>query len=465
MRNQSHSGAEPGRRVAVIGSGISGLAASWHLARSGCAVTLIEADDRPGGHSNTVTAALDADLFDVDTGFIVYNERTYPNLTRLFRTLEVETVKSNMSFAVSREGLEYSGTGLGGLLAQPLNVFRPRFWALLRDLRRFYAAAPNLMPAPGTTLSEMLELGGYSATFANDHLLPMMAAIWSTDADEVGEMQARAFLDFFINHGLLQIRDRPQWRTVKGGSRRYVDAILAHSGITLELNKPVLRVQRHAAGVRVSTVEGAREFDEVVLATHADRSLALLADPSVAEAKTLRSFRYTPSTAWLHTDTRLMPRSRRAWASWNYLGTPTGRLCVTYWMNRLQPLATGRDVLLTLNPDDQPDGVLGRFDYEHPVMNTETARARESLWALQGERRTWFCGAYFGYGFHEDGLQSGLAVAEQITGVARPWDLAEPNTRVHVEPLRHPVAPLSLSRPPPRTSQSGVAAAARLDAA
>ncbi len=421
-----------GKSVAVVGSGIAGLAAAWHLARSGYEVTLIEADARPGGHSNTVDAELDGEVFAVDTGFIVYNEQTYPNLTRLFLETGVDTAASNMSFGVSANGLEYSGTGLRGLFAQPWNAVRPRFVSMLWSLFRFYRDARGLHPAPDTTLSELLAEGGYSKAFAEDHLLPMMAAIWSAEADTVGEMQAQAFLDFFTNHGLLQFRNRPQWRTVTGGSRTYVDALLAEPGIELELGTPVQRVERGVGGVRVTTSGGTRQFDEVVLATHADRTLALLQNPSEDERRVLEAFAYTPSTAWLHTDAELMPRRRAAWASWNYLGSEDGRLCVSYWMNNLQALATQRDVLLTLNPTQEPRGVLGRFEYEHPVQNARTAAMRRRLWSLQGSRRTWFCGAYFGYGFHEDGLQSGLAVAEQISGRPRPWNLPNPHTRIHV---------------------------------
>ncbi len=426
--------------VAVVGSGISGLAASWLLARSGHEVTLIEADTRPGGHSNTVDAVVDGDPVEVDTGFIVYNEHTYPNLTRLFLEAGVSTVPSNMSFAVSARGLEYSGTGLRGLFAQPKNLFRPRFLSMLSSLVRFYRAAPTLRPAPGTTLRQLLRDGGYAPAFGEDHLLPMMAAIWSADADDVGDMEAQAFLDFFTNHGLLQFRDRPQWRTVRGGSRRYVGKLLAEPGISLELGSPVERVERRADGVRLSTAAGTRRFDDVVLATHADRSLAMLGDASADERRVLGAFEYAPSTAWLHTDQTLMPRRRSAWASWNYIGARDGRLCVTYWMNQLQPLGTERDVFVTLNPPREPRGVLGRFEYEHPVLNTQTAAMRRQLWRLQGVRGSWFCGAYFGYGFHEDGLQSGLAVAEQISGGARPWTLPNPHTRVHVTsvPRRRP---------------------------
>lgn len=418
--------------IAVVGSGVAGLSVAWLLARAGRRVRLLEASDRPGGHSNTVDARLQGEEISVDTGFIVYNEQTYPNLTRLFAELSVETVGSNMSFGVSTGRVEYSGTGLDGLFAQRRNLFRPRFWSMLLDLVRFYREAGRLRPQTGTTLNELLRAGGYSRALAEDHLLPMMAAIWSTDAGSVGDMEASAFLKFFTNHGLLQFRDRPQWRTIVGGSRTYVDAMLREPGVSLETGVRVHTIERMTDGVRLVARDGVRQFDEVVLAVHAPDALRLLAVPSHAELELLEPFRYTPSTAWLHTDATLMPRQRRAWASWNYLTAADGRLCVTYWMNHLQPLTTRHDVFLTLNPPREPAQAVASFDYEHPVLNTATARAREGLWQLQGQQRTWFCGAWFGYGFHEDGLQSGLAVAEAISGVQRPWELSEPNSRISV---------------------------------
>ena len=369
--------------VAVVGSGIAGLAAAWQLARAGRSVTLIEAAERAGGHSNTVRACVAGDEIDVDTGFIVYNEHTYPNLTRLFAELGVATAASEMSFAVATERLEYSGRGLGGLFVQRRNLLRPRFWRMLRDLVRFYREAPTLQPAPGMTINELLGCGGYSRALAEDHLLPMMAAIWSTDAGTVGDMEAGAFLDFFTNHGLLQFRHRPQWRTVAGGSQHYVTAMLAQPGITLETGSRVQAVERGAECVRVKTNTGVRHFRELVIATHAPQALAMLSDPSATELELLGAFDYAPSTAWLHTDSLLMPQSKRAWASWNYLSAASGRPCVTYWMNNLQPLPTTRDVFVTLNAPGEPAGTLASFEYEHPVLNTATARAKERLWELQ----------------------------------------------------------------------------------
>lgn len=426
----------------MVGSGVAGLSAAWLLARGGREVTLIEAQDRAGGHCNTVEVATSDGPVAVDTGFIVYNEKTYPNLTAFFAHMGIETSASDMSFSVSRNGLEYSGCGVQGLFAQRRNLLRPQFWRMLRDVKRFYAQAPLLDPDAALTLGDLLARGDYSDTFASDHLLPMAAAIWSTETRDMRDMQAREFLAFFANHGLLQLRDRPQWRTVTGGSRRYVQQITMQPGINLQLNCRVRRVRRTATGVLVNVMaqpgqQQEQHFDEVVFATHADQALNLLEDATDHESNLLGAFEYSRATAVLHSDTSYMPRERRAWASWNYLDhrgadqQTHDPLCLSYWMNRLQPLGTDLPIFVTLNPHGCPQDVHASFEYEHPVMNTASARAREKLWALQGQRNTWFCGAYFGNGFHEDGLQAGLAVAEEITGRARPWRVADADGRIY----------------------------------
>jgi len=438
------------RRIAVIGTGISGLSAAWLLSRAHD-VEVYEADGRIGGHSNTVEVALAGGPVAVDTGFIVYNEPCYPNLTALFSHLGIETAATDMSFAVSldRGRVEYAGSDLGGLLAQPRNLLRPRFWSMIADLLRFYREAPRALDAMGEeSLDDWLDARGYGAAFREDHLHPMAAAIWSTPAMDVGRHPAAAFVRFCENHGLLRLSDRPVWRTVVGGSREYVARLCTPFADRIRLSTPVVAVRRVGAGIEI--VDGAgtrRRYDRVVIATHADRALALLADPTADERRLLSAFRYSRNEAMLHGDPDLMPQRRRAWASWNYLSDGRGhdrRLSVTYWMNRLQPLgAETPDLFVTLNPLREPrrDRVHATIAYEHPIFDTATFRAQKELWSLQGQGGIWFCGAHFGAGFHEDGLQSGLAAAEEAGDLRRPWTVAAPDGRIFRTPLRVPPAP------------------------
>ncbi|MEW6123147.1 MAG: FAD-dependent oxidoreductase [Pseudomonadota bacterium] len=429
-------GSDAPLRVAIIGSGISGLSAAWLLSKRHD-VTLYEADTRLGGHSHTV----DAGDVPVDTGFIVYNEATYPNLTALFAHLDVPTKTADMSFAVSAEGgrLEYSGHGLGGLFAQKRNLANPRFYSMLRDLLRFYRDAPRDPAAGGgLTLAEYLDAGRYGAAFREDHLFPMAAAIWSTPSARIGEYPAEAFIRFFVNHGLLQVRDRPLWRTVDGGSRAYVRRLLAAMPAQVRSGDPVTFVQRVGGQVAVGTADGAaRWYDHVILATHADQALRLISHPTPDETRLLGAFSYTRNTAVLHSDAGLMPRRRSAWAAWNYLSEGRGadrRLSVTYWMNALQGLDPQRPLFVTLNPARpvREESILRTDTYEHPVFNLAALEAQKQLWSLQGRQGLWFCGAYFGAGFHEDGLQSGLAVAEALGGVRRPWSVAGESDRITI---------------------------------
>lgn len=442
------SGEGQGSTIAVVGSGISGLAAAWLLAKHH-RVTLFEQDGRPGGHSRTIDVAMaDGTRVPVDTGFIVYNEVTYPNLTALFAHLGVPTKPSEMSFAVSLDdgALEYSGgADLKGLFAQRKNLFSPRFWSMLRDLLRFYREAPAHAGKLGlATLGEFLALHRYGQAFRDDHLLPMAAAIWSAPALSILDYPAEAFIRFCENHGLLKIGDRPRWRTVDGGARAYVGRMLADYDGRLCTGRAAARIARHPGGVTVTDRTGTTErFDRIVIATHADQALKLLADPSPAEASLLAAFRYSRNAAILHDDPALMPRRRKTWSSWNYLGHRkagggANDLCVSYWMNRLQGIGGDRPLIVTLNPNVTPraGSVIDSVTFEHPLFDSAALAAQRAFWEVQGDRATWYCGAWFGAGFHEDGLQSGLAVAEAIGGVARPWTVADPNGRIHVTPRR-----------------------------
>jgi predicted NAD/FAD-binding protein len=367
-------------------------------------------------------------------------------LTALFAYLGVTTKPSEMSFAVSMDGgdLEYAGTDLRGLFAQHTNLVRPRFWSMLRDLYRFYRDAPRHLPAlpPSTTLGEFLESHGYGEAFQQDHLLPMAAAIWSGSASSVRDYPALHFIRFFENHGLLKFTGRPIWRTVEGGSREYVSKLLTRISET-RLRRAARSIRRRSGSVLIKDASGGEQaFAHAVLACHADQTLALLDDRTKQEVTLLGAFGYTRNHAVLHRDPNLMPRRRSVWASWNYLGRRdrSDELAVTYWMNRLQSLTNAPPLFLTLNPvqDPAPASVLWEDIYHHPSFDTDAMRAQTNLWSLQGKQRTWFCGAYFGAGFHEDGLQSGLAVAEQLGGVRRPWSVPNESGRITVTAMQTP---------------------------
>lgn len=440
------------KSIAVIGSGISGLSAAWLLSRAHD-VTLYEQDGRLGGHSNTVDVPIGGDgqgRLPVDTGFIVFNEACYPNLIALFDRLDVPTSPTDMGFSVSIDAgrYEYSGNGIGGLFGQSSNLLRPGHWRMVADLLRFFREAPK---ADGALSGYDVSLGDYLATqrysdeFIARHILPMAAAIWSTPSADVLEFPLSAFLRFFSNHGLLQVRNRPLWRTVRGGSREYVRRLTADMNAEIRAGEPVRAVTRSLEGVEIVTRQGSRSFDGVVLATHADDALRLLADADGEERQLLGSFRYARNRAVLHRDATFMPRRRRLWSSWNYLGIGEGlnrRLSVTYWMNKLQPLGEAPELFVTLNPacDFAAEHEIAAFDYAHPMFDARAMSAQRGLWRLQGRRRTWFCGSYFGYGFHEDGIQSGLAAAEAVGGVRRPWQVVDESGRIHLHPSPAPLA-------------------------
>lgn len=434
--------------IAVIGTGIAGMSAAW-LLDQGHSVTVYEKNDRIGGHSNTVDAPATQGHTRVDTGFIVYNERNYPNLTALFRHLDVPTKDSEMSFSASLQGgrLEYAGTDLNGLLGQRRNIVRPRFWRMVADLLRFYREVPAMLddPAAGDiSLGDYLRRENYGQSFVEDHLLPMGAAIWSTTAPEMKAYPATAFIRFFKSHGLLTLTDRPQWRTVEGGSRAYVERLTASYRDRIRFGG-VKSVRRAPNGVLVEDNGGTVErFDHVVIATHADEAISLLADPDPQEEKLLGGWRYTQNRAVLHRDPSLMPQRRRVWSSWNFIGgdEDTGQLCVTYWMNRLQSLDDSDPLFVTLNPVREPAAgtVIHEVDYTHPFFDTDALASQRGLWSLQGQRHTWYCGSYFGHGFHEDALQAGLAVAEQLGGIRRPWTVEGESDRIYMTPSAPAVA-------------------------
>ena len=423
--------------IAVVGSGISGLSAAWLLSTKHN-VTVYEASNYLGGHSNTVDVMCGDQKITVDTGFIVYNEPAYPNLTQLFNELSVETYPTEMSFAVSVDNgkLEYAGNGLGRLFAQKMNLFNLGFWRMLKDIKRFYAQAPiDARLDQEITLGDYLSNKNYSEFFYENHLYPMAAAIWSMPASKVKDYPFASFVNFCVNHGLLQIGNRPIWRTVKGGSREYVSKISERFINRVELNNPVITIKRYEGSVEIKSKNNTKKYDHVVLSCHADQALSLLENPSESEKAILGSFKYSKNYTVLHHDTSIMPKDKKVWSSWNYLSAEQGlsaQLTVTYWMNRLQKLDTSSSIFVTLNPVKPPkkEKIYREFIYHHPIFDTDAIIAQKKLWSLQGNQKTWFCGSYHGFGFHEDGLQSGLAVAEKLAGTKRPWRISGESNRI-----------------------------------
>jgi predicted NAD/FAD-binding protein len=415
----------------VIGGGVAGLSAAWMLSRAHD-VTLFERNAYIGGHSNT----LDVDTPDgpaaVDTGFVVYNRRNYPLLTRMFEHLGVAVQDTDMTFSASIDDgrIEYAGSGLNTLFAQRRNLVQPAYWGMLRDILRFNRDAKRRLEAGASgpeTLGEFLEQHGYGRRLRDHYLLPMAAAIWSCPPQTMREFPAHSFLSFFRNHGLLDLANRPQWRTVTGGSREYVHRILAELPGHTHASRPATCVCRSETGAVVHTRGGPPEhFDEVILACHADEALRLIDRPSRAEGRILGAFSYQENRTLLHSDPQLMPRARRVWSSWNYLAHSlrgrTDRVSVTYWMNRLQRLGASQPLLVSLNPLREPraDRVLAELSYHHPVFDTAAIKAQQELSTLQGTERLWFCGSYAGFGFHEDALRSAVGVCAGL-GVRPPW--------------------------------------------
>lgn len=441
----------PRLQVAVVGSGIAGLAAA-HVLADHADVSLFEAGSYFGGHTHTVDVRLPTAAgpvtHGVDTGFLVFNERTYPQLIALFDELGVARAKSDMSFSVQvgagrPHALEWSGASLASVFAQPANLLRPRFLGMLRELLRFNALATGLAQKGQSDallqpLGEFLDEQRFGSAFRDWYLLPMLGCIWSSPTDQMLRFPVGTVLRFCHNHGLLQVQDRPQWWTVDGGARQYVEKITARIR-TKHLNTPVRSIQRDGAGVRVLTDARAERFDKVIVATHSDQALALLHAPSPEESRILGAIRYQDNRAVLHTDTAVLPQRRAAWAAWNYERAPSdaaesSRVCLHYLINRLQPLPFTQPVLVSLNPVRAiaAERIVGEYDYAHPVFDEAAIRAQAQVGALQGQRHTYFCGAWMGYGFHEDGLKAGLAAGRAL--------LAQAGTRASQTPLQTAMA-------------------------
>ncbi len=424
-------------RVAVIGTGIAGNAAAWSLSKR-YPITVYDREFRPGGHSHTVTIDYQGTPLAVDIGFIVYNELNYPELTALFAHLGVETVPSCMSFAVTADAGRFEWKGGGenwiatarGLFAQPANLLSPSYLWMLRDILTFNKESTEDYVAgrlAGLTLREYFRQRHFAPRLLTDYLAPMGAAIWSAPSAEMLDFPAENFVAFFSNHRLLQY-DRPVWRTVKGGSRRYVEKLTSAFRDRIRLGCAVTSIARTPHGVVVHDSHGGSEsYDHVVIASHSDQALAMLSDADYSERAVLGAIGYSPNTVYLHRDTRLMPKRRHAWASWNFLrwqreGKADNDVAVTYWMNRLQGIDDDKPLFVSLNPpfEPAPELTFGKYLCEHPQYSAAAFAAQKRLGDIQGRRHTWFCGAWTGYGFHEDGLRSGLAVAEALGG-AVPW--------------------------------------------
>lgn len=413
-------------KIAVVGSGIAGLGAAWLLSRQH-EVVLFERESRLGGHTHTHRVEQAGRSYRVDTGFIVFNPAHYPLLTQLFDELAIPSQPTTMSFSVHDDGngLEYNATDLNGLFCQRRNLVSPRFWRMVGDIRRFYREAPGLLaePGDGPTLGRYLDERGYSELFVRDHLVPMASALWSSPSQTILKFPAKYLVKFMANHHMLQISDRPQWRVVSGGSSSYVEAMQRNWPVQVRLSSPVRGIRRDEQAVEVSTDRGSERFDQVVLACHSDQALALLADPSQAEREVLGAIPYQANETVLHTDARLLPSRRKAWAAWNahVPKEPNAHCTVSYCMNHLQSLDSPKPFIVTLGRGQaiDPTKVLARMHYQHPVYTHASVAAQDRRAEVSGVNRTWYAGAYWGHGFHEDGLRSGVDVARAL-GAAWP---------------------------------------------
>jgi len=405
-------------RIAVIGSGISGLSAAHFLSKHH-KVDLFEQNDHFGGHSYTYDIKEINKNIPVDLGFIVFNELTYPNLIKFFNDLNVPFEKSNMSFSVSikNTSVEYGGSGLGAIFANKLNLFNFNFLKMIKEILKFYKNAPLLLNnnTSKETLGNYLERSKLSKYFIEFHIIPMVAAIWSMPFSKAKELPLNLFLQFFINHGLFKLKNRPQWYTVTNRSRSYVKKILETISGEIFKNYRVDKISRSNENVRISIGNEYLDYDQVILASHADQSLRILEDATKKEKEILSKFTYVSNNAFLHTDTNLMPLRKKAWSSWNSI-SKDNKTCITYWLNRLQNLKTSKDYFLTLNPVEDIDKskVIKKVNFTHPYFNSENVRLQKDLYLLQGKKRTWYCGSYFGYGFHEDGLNSTIKMIKNF---------------------------------------------------
>ena len=399
-------------RIAVIGSGISGLSSAYFLSKK-FKVDLYEKDDHFGGHSFTYEIEESDKIIPVDLGFIVFNETTYPNLIKFFQDLNVPYEKSDMSFSVSikNTNIEYSGSGFGGIFANKLNLFNLKFLVMINEIISFYKTAPKLIENKiiDQTLGDFLNKKKLSKYFIDYHIIPMVAAIWSMPFDKAKKMPLKFFLNFFINHGLFKLKNRPQWYTVTNRSRAYVKKVTDKISGEIFKNYKVSKIVRSDDNIRIMIGNEYIDYDQVVLASHADESLDMLEKPSTMEKNILGKFKYVKNEAILHTDESLMPRKRRAWSSWNSISDGK-KTCITYWLNKLQNLKTHRNYFLTLNPihNVKDNSIIKKINFTHPYLNAENTILQKDLHSIQGKKRTWFCGSYFGYGFHEDGLKSSI---------------------------------------------------------
>ena len=399
-------------KLAVIGSGISGLSAAYHFSKNH-KVDLFEQDDHFGGHSLTYDIKEEDKVVPVDLGFIVFNEQTYPNLISFFRELDVPFEKSNMSFSVSVKdsNVEYGGSGLNAIFANKKNLLNLKFLKMINEIISFYKKAPSLLNhnLSEDTLGNYLEKSKLSKYFIEYHIIPMVAAIWSMPFEKAKDMPLKLFLNFFINHGLFKLKNRPQWYTVTNRSRAYVNKVLEKISGEVFKNYKVSKILRSENNVRISIGNEYLDYDHVILASHADQSLKILEEPTSEEDRILKRFSYVSNKAYLHIDENLMPLRKSAWSSWNSI-TKDNRTCITYWLNKLQNLKTSKNYFLTLNPVEQINNnkILKKIDFTHPYFNKENVKLQKDLHKLQGKKRTWFCGSYFGYGFHEDGLKSSI---------------------------------------------------------